>query len=100
MFTRDLSWLYSSASPFASAVTFTHGVTVATIYVVFRRAGAVVQVGEMEVQTAAPTARCKTSDVASAVNGDTLAVGGTTYYVIRVEPINNEETLVYLSLTA
>lgn len=97
MFTRDLSWLYSSASPFASAVTFTHGVTVATIYVVFRRAGAVVQVGEMEVQTAAPTARCKTSDVASAVRGDTMVISAVTYYVSRVEPINNEESLVHLS---
>ncbi len=97
MFTRDLSWVYSSAAPFASAATFTHGVTVATIYVVFKRAGAVVQVGEMEVQTAAPAARCKTSDVSSAVKGDTLAVGGVTYYVKHKEPLNNEETLVHLS---
>ncbi len=97
MFNRDLSWIYSSASPFASAATFTHGTTVASIYVVFRRAGAVVQVGEMEVQTAAPAARCKTSDVSSAVRGDTMVIGSVTYYIARIEPINNEESLVYLS---
>ena len=94
----DISTFYGDE--WTSTATLTHATVATSISVIFDRAGAVVQVGEMEVQTAAPTARCKTSDVASAVNGDTLAVGGTTYYVIRVEPINNEETLVYLSLTA
>lgn len=98
MFSRDLSWVYSSASPFASAATYTHGVTVATIYVVFRRDGAVVEVGGVQVQTAAPVARCKTSDVSAAVRGDTLVIGGVTYYVKGKDPINNEESLLTLSL--
>ena len=94
----DISAFYGDE--WTSTATLTHATVATSISVIFDRAGAVVQAGEMEVQTAAPTARCKTSDVSSVVNGDTLAVGGTTYYVIRVEPINNEETLVYLSLTA
>lgn len=94
----DIATFYGDE--FTSTATFTHGVTVSSISVIFDRAGAVVQVGEMEVQTAAPVARCKTSDVSTAANGDTLVVGGTTYYVIRVEPINNEETVLHLSLTA
>lgn len=94
----DISTFYGDE--WTSTATLTHGVTVSSISVIFDRAGAVVQVGEMEVQTATPVARCKASDVSSAANGDTLVIGGTTYYVIRVEPINNEETIVYLSLTA
>jgi len=94
----DISTFYGDE--WTSTATLTHAAVATSISVIFDRAGAVVQVGEMEVQTAAPAARCKTSDVSSAVNGDTLAIGSTTYYVIRVEPINNEESVVYLSLTA
>lgn len=97
METDDIAAYYTA---FGRTATLTHGVTVSSISVIFDRAGAVVQVGEMEVQTATPVARCKASDVSSAANGDTLVIGGTTYYVIRVEPINNEETIVHLSLTA
>lgn len=99
MQTDDLSAYYST-STFGTAATFTHGVTVSSIVVIFDRAGAVVTVGEMEVQTAAPVARCKASDVSTAAQGDTFAIGGVTYYALRIEPINNEESLVYLSLTA
>lgn len=91
----DISTFYGDE--WTSTATFTHGVTVASISVIFDRAGAVVQVGEMEVQTAAPVARCKTSDVSTAVKNDTLVIGGVTYYVKHKEPINNEETLVHLS---
>lgn len=94
----DISTFYGDE--FTSTATYTHASVAASISVIFDRAGAVVQVGEMEVQTAAPAARCKTSDVSAAVNGDTFVIGGVTYYAIRVEPINNEESLVYLSLTA
>ncbi len=100
MLTRDMAWIYSATGPFASSATLTHGVTVTVIYVVFKRAGAVVTVGGVDVQTTAPTARCKATDVASAAEGDTLAVGGVTYYVIRTEPLNTEETLIYLSVNA
>ncbi len=83
---------------FGVSATYTHGGTPATITVIFDRAGAIVSVGGMEVQTATPTARCKTSDVSSATRGDTLVISGTTYYVMRAEPLNNEETLLHLSL--
>jgi len=91
----DISTFYGDE--WTSTATLTHGVTVSSISVIFDRAGAVVQVGEMEVQTAAPLARCKTSDVSTAVRGDTLVVGGTTYYVKNREPINNEESILHLS---
>ena len=91
----DISTFYGDE--WTSTATLTHATVATSISVIFDRAGAVVQVGEMEVQTAAPAARCKTSDVSSAVRGDTMAIGGVTYYVKHKEPINNEETLVHLS---
>ena len=91
----DISTFYGDE--WTSTATLTHATVATSISVIFDRAGAVVQVGEMEVQTAAPTARCKTSDVASAVRGDTMVISAVTYYVSRVEPINNEESLVHLS---
>ncbi len=94
----DISAFYGD--DWTSTATLTHGVTVSSISVIFDRAGAVVTVGGVDVQTAAPTARCKAADVATAAEGDTLAVGGVTYYVIRTEPLNTEETLLYLSVNA
>jgi hypothetical protein len=95
----DIAAFYST-DVYGVSATFTHGVTVATIVVIFDRAGAMVTVGGIEAQTAAPQARCKATDVSTAANGDTLAIGGTTYYVSRSEPLNNDETLLHLSKDA
>lgn len=94
----DISTFYGDE--WTSTATLTHGVTVTSISVIFDRAGAVVQAGEMEVQTAAPAARCKATDVASAAEGDTLVISSATYYVVRVEPLNTEETLLHLSVNS
>jgi hypothetical protein len=83
---------------FTVTATLTHGTTVTTISVIYDRAGAVNVVGEIEVRNAAPTARCKTTDVSTAAKGDTLAISGTTYYIMDIEPINTEETVLHLSL--
>jgi len=91
----DISTFYGDE--WTSTATFTHAAVATSISVIFDRAGAVVQIGEVEVQTAAPTARCKATDVSSAVRGDTLVVATVTYYIMRAEPINNEEVLLYLS---
>ena len=42
------------------------------------------------------TFTCRTSDVSSASFGDSLAVGGTTYTVRKVEPDNNGITILTL----
>ena len=99
MLTDDLSWFYGPSAPLSRSATYTHSGTTKTIYVIFYRAGMVTSVGNLEVQNAAPQARCRASDIVSAARGDTLVVAGTTYYVNHVEPINNEENLLHLSLT-
>lgn len=93
----DIATFYGDE--FTVSATYTHGATPATISVIFDRAGVTQAGGDMEVQNASPQARCRTSDVSSAARGDTLVISGTTYYVILVEPLNNEETLLHLSLS-
>jgi hypothetical protein len=92
----DIAVFYST-DVFGTTASYTHSGTTTSIVVIFNRAGALVTVGGAEVQTAAPTARCKASDVSAAVRGDTLVISAVTYYVMRPEPINNEEVLLYLS---
>lgn len=92
----DISVFYST-DVYGTSATYTHAGVAATIVVLFNRVGATVRVGEIEVQTAAPTARCKTTDVSAAVRGDTLVISGTTYYIMQVEPLNNEETMLHLT---
>lgn len=82
---------------FGVLATYTHSTTVKSIQVIFDRAGYVSDVMDSSVQNAQPAARCKTVDVSSAARGDTLVIDGTTYTVIRVEPINTLETVLHLS---
>jgi len=84
---------------FGVSAIFTHSSTVKSIDVIFDRAGVLGSGVELEVQNAEPLVRCKTADVSSAARGDTLVISGTTYYVVRVEPVNTLETVLYLSLT-
>ena len=42
--------------------------------------------GEIRVETSAPFANVRTSDVPNIVQGDTIAISGTTYTVVEVMP--------------
>ena len=42
--------------------------------------------GEIRVETSAPFANVRTSDVLNIVQGDTIAISGTTYTVVEVMP--------------
>ena len=44
--------------------------------------------GDASVQSSSPGAHVRTSDVSSVVQGDTLAVSGTTYTIVEVSPDN------------
>lgn len=92
----DIATLYGDE--FTVTASYTHATVTTSISVIFDRAGAVVEVGDIQVQTAAPVARCKTTDVSAAVRGDTVVISSTTYYVKSREALNNEETLLTLSL--
>lgn len=93
---EDIAAFYDGE--FSQSVKYTHSTTVKYIQVIFDRAGYVSDVADSGVQNAQPAARCKTADVSSAARGDTLVIDGTTYTVIRVEPINTLETVLHLSV--
>ena len=44
--------------------------------------------GDATDQSSSPVAHVRTSDVSSVVQGDTLAVSGTTYTIVEVSPDN------------
>lgn len=86
----DLDDVFFDTDEFASAATF-KGTT--AINVIFTNAYRIVN----DVESYGPQALCKTSDVSSAVHGNTLAVGGVTYYVIGIRPDAVGKTLLLLS---
>ena len=81
----DLATFYSS-DDFAVSATLTVGSTVTTPKVIFSAPFSGVNVATGEIETTAPQARGKTSDLTTVVHGSTLAVGGVTYKVIGKQP--------------
>lgn len=49
------------------------------------------------VESTSPAAICKTTNISSAKHGDTLAVGGKTYYISGVQPDGTGITRLLLS---
>jgi len=98
--TLDLDLASFYGDEFTVTATLTHGTVVTHPKVIYDRAGAVNVMGEIEVRNAAPSARCKTEDVSTAVKGDTLVIDSVTYYIIDIEPINTDETVLHLSLSS
>ena len=58
------------------------------------------EIGETGIGVASPQALCKTADVENASRGDTLLLGGTTYYVQEVRPDGTGITTLILSRDA
>ena len=44
--------------------------------------------GDATVQSSSPVAHVRTSDVSSVVQGDTLAISGTTFTIVEISPDN------------
>lgn len=84
---------------FAQTAVYTRlGYVGIQIPVIFDTEYSVVQeIGELGMGVPAPQALCKTVDVENASRGDTLAVGGTTYYVHEVRPDGTGITTLILS---
>ena len=57
-------------------------------------------IGEPGIGVASPQVLCRTADVKNASRGDTLALGGTTYYVQEVRPDGTGITTLILSRDA
>lgn len=93
----DLSTFYDT-DDFAVSATLTVGSTVTTIKVIFSNPFAMVSPADGGIESTNPEARCKTSDVSTAVHGSTLAIAGTTYKVIGKQPVEDGlETILQLS---
>jgi hypothetical protein len=87
---------------FAQTATYTRiGYPSVSISVIFDSEYSVVEgVVETGMGVPAPQALCKSSDVANASRGDTLLVGGMTYYVLEVKPDGTGVTTLVLSKDA
>jgi hypothetical protein len=93
----DLANFYST-DDFAVSATLTVGSTVTTIKVIFSAPFSAMSPASGRIETTQPEARCKTSDVTTAVHGSTLAIGGVTYKVIGKQPQEDSlETVLILS---
>ena len=85
-------------SDFAVAATLVVGGSSTTVYVIFSAPFRGISPATGEIETTAPEARCKTSDVSTAVHGSTLRIAGVTYKVIGKQPgEDNLETILVLS---
>ena len=90
--TDDLTDLFQ-ADDFASAATFSGS----TINVILDREYLGVDVGgEVEVESSPPACFVKTSDVAAAAHGSTIAIDGVTYTVTSREDDNTGVTMLRL----
>lgn len=97
-FASDLDTVFNT-DEFAETATYVRAGFPATfIPVIFENNYAVIQeIGETGMGVPTPQVLCKTADVANAARGDTLVVGGTTYYVQEVRPDGTGITTLILS---
>jgi hypothetical protein len=86
----------------SATYTPTGGAAAATT-VIFANAGELIEVEGVEIMDSVPVAWMKSSAIPAGVNarGDTLVIGGTTYYIIEARPSSEGiRTFVRLSTTA
>jgi hypothetical protein len=97
-FASDLDTVFNT-DELAETATYTRsGFPPTFIPVIFENEFSVTnEIGETGMGVSAPQAHCKTVDVANASRGDTLVVGGTTYYVQEVRPNGTGVTTLILS---
>lgn len=79
---------------FGVSASFSHaGGAPSTVTVIFDNAFQFLE----GVQSTSPTVTCKTTDVATAIQGDTLTIGGTVFNIIEVQPDGTGITTLLLS---
>ena len=89
----DLDTVFMNTDEFADTATFTHGGAPSSVKGIFDNEFITAQ----GVETLTPVFRCATTDVSTAVHGDTLVISGTTYYIIGIQPDGTGITLLILS---
>ena len=96
--TDTIRSIFLNTDDFGQSATYTvQGGSAATISgILDKESDDIESGGEVGVVYSITTFTCRTSDVSSASFGDSLAVGGTTYAVRKVEPDNNGMTVLTL----
>jgi len=89
----------NSSSQLAEAVTFklnssSNGVI---IHVNFFNEASESAMGEISVTKKEPTAYCNTADVVGATHASRIIRDNVTYYVVKIDPDDDGETVLYLS---
>ncbi len=90
---------FFATDAFAQTAAYTRlGYPAVQIPVIFDSEYSIVDgVGEPGMGVPSPQALCRTADVENASRGDTLVIGGTTYYVQEVRPDGTGITTLILS---
>lgn len=86
---------------FAVDAAFSHaGGAASNIKIIFDNDFKAINLITGEVELAGPQAICKTSDVSTAIHGDTLVINSITYYIIGIQPDGTGITILILSRDA
>lgn len=99
--TTDLDVFYNDDEFAVSAILTVGGSALPAFNVLFSNPFQMVNPATGEVETTAPSARCKATDVATAVHGpsgSTLTIAGVVYKIRGKQPIEDgRETILILS---
>ena len=95
--TEDIAAMFEDDGLISTAAFSHSGGVAVDISVIFDNDFRAVNMADGVIESAGPQAVCKSSDVASAVHGDTLAISGTTYNIIGIEPDGTGMTTLILS---
>ncbi len=90
--TNDLD-IFLNADEFAVDVTY----LAATIQGIFDAPFSSAVAGEMGIESSLPQVTVKTSDVASAVHGQTMTINSVVYQIIGIQPDGTGMTTILLS---
>jgi len=100
-FASDLDTIFDTDEHAQTAIYIRQGYASAQIPVIFDNEYSTAEgIGEPGMGVPSPQVLCKTADVPSASHGDTLLVGGITYYVQEVRPDGTGITTLILSRDA
>lgn len=91
-FTEDLTPMFDTVHGFAVNATF----KTATIPVIFDDQYYAEQGMDVDIASSRPAATCRTADVSTAAEGDSIVINGTTYYVTVVMPDSTGITVLSL----
>ncbi len=91
-FTEDLTAMFDVTYGFAVNATY----KTRTIPVIFDEQYYAEQGIDVDIASSRPAATCKTSDVSTAAEGDSIVIDGTTYTVTTVMPDGTGITVLSL----